>query len=293
MPTEATCTPSPLDAFSHVLKAGLSAIGLLYALGLVTVALYASQFGVMALDLVKAQYVLAGFWVILPLLLVLLSISLSATIMRYKLKDEGPLPVTRRRQVLYWCFVVCGAVLLLSMCIGIGLWMLSPLPFSSRLVWEHCGGALGLGMLGYLTLGAIKESAQALRQHWSDGPVWDLGKPRFQGVFVWGSLAIVGVAAYLGRFALTLYALIPPAIGGGQPLIVQLIRSGSSAAVPDTDFQAVLGRGRLDKFELLLETSRGYVLRRVRDPLDQGRPEVFELARDGVAGLVLFGASNN
>ena len=50
-------------------KAGLSIVGLLYALGFLVVTFHLSKFGVAPVTWLRPQYLLTGIWCLLPLLL--------------------------------------------------------------------------------------------------------------------------------------------------------------------------------------------------------------------------------
>lgn len=123
---------SDLDAVEHLSKGFALALGILYLLGFLVVALYLSRYGISTFSVLNLQYLIAGIWLLGPLVF---QACLTLTGRRF---DERAAPeiygkFNWRRLLISLLFTGIPSVIFLALLIGIPTIAHS---ISGRTVWQ-------------------------------------------------------------------------------------------------------------------------------------------------------------
>jgi hypothetical protein len=206
-----------VDAYSHHI---IQVTALLYVAGFVVATVYYSQFDVTSLALLRPQYVLAGFWFFLPLIIVASVFVLAYAYYQSWHVVEMDFPKSRSLRFAVICLSISGlmmAVLAVTFALDPFLTKTGRIRLNSAAwVGSHLIQVLSqtVPILGFgaLLLWAYRDPG---------GPTWR--KVRIAGRLVGCSVLLVFALHYLQWFGTNVFPAIPQSIGGGQPLLVQFI----------------------------------------------------------------------
>lgn len=237
-------------------KIGLLLIGALYVLGFAVNALYLARFGVSPMSLVRAQYILAGLWLVAPfgVAAILVAIVTYAVGEELETAGHGSGKPSYLKVALGAATIVGGVVILSTLALA-----------NIELPSSHAGVTFAVGrrVAARLTLFVLLLTVcgggtiAALRRRVAVKWIGHVG--RLVGL---AALGLIFLAGYVGYFAANVYPLIPALIGGGAPVRVELtLKDGTRRVAP-----------------LLLANEQTVI---ILDP----RQKAVELKRDEVASL--------
>jgi hypothetical protein len=237
-------------------------LGLLYVAGLLVSVLHLGQFGILHVTLARTHYILAGFWVIMPLLAGISIYLFARDLWVGHQQEKAGLPQppnSRRLSIVGKLAFLWGGVLMASMpltlvtasLVGFFGAKLSSLPDSI--------GCIGIVLALFIPMlfsmaKAILSSAASVK--W---PQKRKGLPLGLGVTaIMASALIALLAAYIIGFAALIYPAIPSEFGGGRPQEVILIMKPDAETA--SGLRAITGNQK-SRYWLLLETDDSYILR--------------------------------
>jgi hypothetical protein len=183
----------------------ISAIGVLYVIGFAVSAVAFAQYSLASFDLLKAQYVLAGFWAVVPFAVI---VPLPRVIrFAHRYWDERISPIKNHARGLPFMlgFVYAGVVtLLLQLVLGRA---------PEKLFARQGTGTDFILFLGFFLL--VIATLRLAMFAWSRlRPEETLDRGAAAGVLILLSFAI---GFYIVGFSILLYSRLPAAIGGGAP----------------------------------------------------------------------------
>jgi len=246
-------------------------LGGLYALGFFVDLLHLSRFGVLSVNLLRAQYVLAGVWLILPLGLAAAILFIGITTCIYEYNETFRIavpPLSSPDAPHHWILI---DAIVTGSATGIGLAMAAAAIFMRALeslgqpdlLWSAILRPLPFALLVILIAACLTLSEHLLREGRDltgarlEEPL--LGPPWW---LVLGAFLMAIMVAYMTNFSRKVYPQIPAELGGGQDQRVTL--SFESAAIESTVTSRVYAarvRGAArDEFRLLLVTDRSIYL---------------------------------
>src|SRR5262245_26707938 len=198
----ATTAPGP-ESFAHRVerwtKIGVPLLGALYVIGFAVSAFQLAHYGVSPLGLVRAQYLLAGVWALMPFAFLLTLIALILIAIKVETAATKHIQFEHVVQVIIG---FAGFILLWALS-----WRWVPFEFPPL---SRVGPVLGFALIISVALWAACSSP------------W---KSRFWNAVsatAGAALTIIFTIGYLACFAATIYPLIPSAIGGGRPARVTI-----------------------------------------------------------------------
>ena len=190
-----------------VSKMVLGLVGLSYALGLLVTNLHLYQFGVYSLNLLRLNYVIAGFWALVPVILCsFISFKVAWLLLYYSEKfcafyrfppPTGPLTSLDKKfigvQVIYIFGAIVAPIVILILAVAFHFSWLQPLALAGLLGWS----------LVNLSLASITIHRAIL--------------PRvFVRIFGLSYLLFITIT-YVLSFTLTMYGNIHSSLGGEHP----------------------------------------------------------------------------
>lgn len=225
--------PSPFLLVETIAKAALPVAVVVYLVGFATTSLYLTRFGVPANDFVKPQYVGAGIWTLLPLLLACFVIHL------YDLDFPA---FARLRAVdgdsrgWWWAkalgrvavsALVAQALMMLTLACVVPLLVHVGPRFSavstSEIFWIFVVSTIVLG--GMVAFGSW--AADSLHRHAAEAT--PEGRTRHRaGAVVGSTLTVLLLLFHVGLFAAYVFPRVPATLGGGKPTIVRFILKGEA-----------------------------------------------------------------
>ncbi len=260
-----------------------------YLCGFIVVTCHLARYGISFIALLKAQYIVAGFWVLSPFLLVYFvfaSIGWALSI-EHKWRDRGP-PPTKRFRFLLWRILLskispltiflCATLLILVQLIP--AWI--GLGYDPEYIEHHLTRVVVF--LGFLIVivWAITQVVSASVEARAGVGSSDWESRHFLEATFHASLAFLVFLAYVLLFARRIYPLIPYTLGGGKPLNVTfLLKSESSQETPFLRPDA--SGKRSVPYRMLLATDKTFV---VVSPDEKER--CLEFNRDAVMGVVVL-----
>lgn len=206
--------PKAKDALEFVSKMVLGLIGLSYALGLLVMNLHLYKYGVYSLNLLRLNYVIAGFWALVPVIFwsvitfkvtwILLYYSKRfCAYYRFPPPTSGPLTPDDKKMIrieaLHVFLAVVATVLIVKLTVGFRLSWLQPIALAGLLSW----------LLVHFSLLSIT--------------VYRATLPRVYMRILSVSLLLLTTITYVLAFALTMYGSINSSLGGGAPKEVIII----------------------------------------------------------------------
>ncbi len=246
-------------------------VATIYLFGFLVVMRHLSRYGVSSLTVLKLQYLVAGLWLVMPI--VLFTVLYSSTEAINLLRPR----TTLGRHIVGYALLksVAGLVLLI-----LASFIISEFGFESvfrqgwKILLAFFGFYLAIETLVWLNWTCWKRTRGTEA---SDIPWW---LDRNLRIFYATLLGLVSLS-YLSYFAVHVYPLIPYSLGGGKPLTaIFLLKAQEKDSLP------VIRDGctsRSVPYKLLLTTDRTFV---VLSPDEQGQS--IEFNRDAVAGMVVL-----
>jgi len=205
--------PRAKEMLEFIGKLMIGLAGLSYTLGLIIMNLHLYRYGVYSLNLLRLNYVIAGFWALVPVIIwLLIAIKISWLLLYYSKKfcafykfpsPDGPLTPDDKKlirgELIFVLFIVVAAILAMYFTIGF------------QLIWLHPMAVAGLlsGSIVHLSLTSMALSRALLTRVYLR-----------VSTFIFVSLATI---SYIVAFALAMYGSIPSHLGGGAPKEVIIV----------------------------------------------------------------------
>lgn len=276
------------SAVADLAKTGAAVLGVLYALGFVVVTIHLGRYHVTPFGLLRAQYLLAGLWLLFPLVGVVLPVLWAVGIYRVGV-DGRSAPASRFR--LIGTYIV-RAVLAPGLAASY-VWVMGYLVFrvapELREEWGVLDTAFTLRYAGivFVYAAALALISGTAWHHWSAVQPSDSVEAfhKLLMLLLLASFAVFTFVAYTLHFALNAYPRLPAVFGGGAPQPVILI-GGDSQAMESIAQQLVAAASQPARYELVLETDKSYVLRQ------RNSESALIINKDAVRGLVFVRAQN-
>lgn len=228
-------------------KIGVAGVAIVYVLGFVVHTLYLGAYGMAAVNLLRAQYVLAGVWLLAPLALIGGAAALIVYLRELNVDEHHPRTPPHEYAVIIVLYI--------------GGWVVAAWPlrryFSTPPDVELSDVKWLVIILACLVTVAVMTCA--------------LGSPRkitfTKGLGV-GVVVIVLFFAYTSRFAVVVYPAIASAAGGGGPATVRFV----------VDANGVLPIDPKQPYPLLVATEHSIIV------LNDGKAT--EISRDKVKAVL-------
>ena len=270
LPAPPPAPPAPetlkaADALELASKSIITLVGLCYAVGLVVRNIHLSRYGYYTVGLLELNYILAGVWALLPMLLGALLLNLLSF---FFLMDDEARPQTRRapaaKKTGYDIFVS----VFMSALITAGFIYISH---------KYLALPLSLGLVVATLLGVVAFFFLAAAAYFSVVPSGFNISYRL----LFATFGIVCLGLYLSLFARNHYQDIPSGVGGGRPDLVRLVASAESQPhLLASGVQFAGSGGVSEPTEMILATGDEIVLRAAPSG------SVVAVPRDGVKALV-------
>jgi hypothetical protein len=270
----------------EVAKAGASLVGVLYGFGFTVVSVHLARYSVSPYGLLRTQYLLAGIWLLVPLVLVALPALWMIAALRHQDnpsddKLEGWRRVYRRAGKIWQALWLTSTIVLLLILFSNTLLPVDLLTAGRRLdvsfLSRHALTTLVFGVSLVTASTGAGYCARKARQ----------GNDRVRQVrsYLWAamlaSVTLIVLFMYIGHFAVTAYPRIPASIGGGEPVSLRFLLKSDEAAKPVAASKQQLTLGT-NSFELVSETADEYI---VVTPADHSRTVV--VRKSEVLGAIL------
>jgi hypothetical protein len=285
-------------------RIGVGIVGMFYALGFLVVTFHLSRFGVAPVTWLRPQYLLAGIWCLLPLLLfagglAFASLQIAEPWIRYSM-------VVPRKTRIYRHIVgsiqgigsLFGAFLFISSAISV---VVGPSFFYGRYRWGHSSMiTLKLAALSIATIVCALASFSTFRalggvpsvrstvisaESTHGQRLVSMRLDRWAALISLGALltfaTLVFILLYVHSFSVLVYSSIPSALGGGKPqsvvfLIDSRIQNTAPVVVDTSGTRSV-------PYNLLLTTDSSYI---VESPA-KGEMAI-EFKQDAVQGMIVL-----
>jgi len=230
----------------------LGLVGLSYALGLLVTNLHLYQYGVYSLNLIRLNYLIAGFWALVPIIICsFISFKVAWLLLYYskrfcayyRFPPPGPLTSLDKKFIRLQLTYILGAitlpVVILVLTIGFHLSWLQPLALAGALGWS----------LVNLSLISITVYRSIL--------------PRVFVMVSGLSFLLFAAVVYVFSFTLTMYPNINSTFGGGAPKEVLIVFSEDDATKKLLDmagFSFFPDSDRMAAGRILFATEQEYIL---------------------------------
>jgi hypothetical protein len=240
------------DTLEIIAKILVLAAGICYVVGLLVVNIHLSQYGFYSLSLLQLNYVTAGVWALLPMFLPIFVAISFATQFYEKFEDVSDSQDKKKSlSMKAKMFRIGAAVFVAVACIYtlIGMFV-EALGLKATWSWILVGAAGALA-------GFFMFAAAFYKKFKSVTTVKDYVN-YFQMIFI----AIIGLVAYTGYFARSLYKEIPASVGGGRPHQVRLVVEKDNK--PYLESAGLLfseDPNKSDPAQLILSTDKEYILK--------------------------------
>ncbi len=248
--------------------------GVVYLFGFIVVMRYLSSYGVSSITLINTQYVVAGFWLISPLVLMYALFATHPLLQHDFMKSLDGITSRRTTYLSSILLALAGPVLVILMVIvlvALGLGTIKAVLFLLADNWKRIA-AIASFSIGIAFLG---------EQAWTSWKCRDRPRHYFRLIYLPALLVLV-LIWYVLYFATTIYPHIPYSLGGGEPLPVVFLLKG-----PKSQFTMPLASDcsgkRTKPYELLLATDKVYVVKSPRED-----EKTIEINRDAVLGMVVL-----
>ncbi len=265
------------------------ALGALYFFGFIVVMRHLAEFGASSLALLRLQYVVAGFWLFCPIVVVYASTAgvqysyyLHARATSRFLKGNN---LSRPRHYLLG-LVGFGLnllpavlyVLVLVVVVTFGLWkfenVMAYISSYQQDLAAVFGFSIGIALLGMLTWRSARQIANKESEKNKSENIC--------GMAFFGSLCGLLFIWYVLYFATNIYPHIPHSLGGGKPVPVVFFLKDSKSMTNGPLISDHSGTKSIP-YELLLVTDKVYV---VKSP-SKGQQSI-EINRDAVVGMLVL-----
>ncbi len=260
-------------AFEWFSKVAGVTLGFTYLVGFLVVTRHLSAYGISSFSILHLQYLVAGFWVIAPLLVFAFTHQASQWFAERALtlqSGETTIPL-RRRMIAPTVASLPGTLLLTVFAILL-----------SDLLSTELKGTTLIGVwLFYLALSC---STYFMLMSWNGRrtPPWTKSwwMGNIQATSYYAALLISIFLLYVLFFAGRIYPLIPYSLGGGRPLTVVFLIGEQNK--PEFLVRDNSGRASIP-YKLLATTERTFIIMS-RDPHQRS----IEFNRDSVSGMVIL-----
>ena len=263
-------------------KQGASIIAAVYVVGYLVVTFRLAQYGVTPTTWLRPLYLAAGIWCLLPL--ALYSAALAFTALQFvEPWIKYSMDVPRKTRIYRYV----QGILLSGFCLFSAFGVISSLlagHLTSSGWWKPSSATLKLALLALslvgLTLFAIAPLFSTAQTKEEEQKRVDRDVARFSfHVLVWfGAIALW--LKYISYFSVTVYPVIPIALGGGKPQSVVFIIDSTEHSSPVI---ADNSRTHSIPYKLLLQTENRYV---VESPT-KGEKAV-EFKPESVTGMIVL-----
>ncbi len=265
------------------------ALGALYFFGFIVVMRHLAEFGATSLALLRLQYVVAGFWLFCPIVVVYATTAgvqysyyLHARAVSHFLKGNT---LSRPR---HWLLGLMGFglnllpavlyVLVLVVVVTFGLWkfevVMAYISSYQQGLAAVFGFSIGIALLGILTWRSARQIANKESEKNKSENIY--------GMAFFGSLCGLVFIWYVLYFATNIYPHIPHSLGGGKPVSVVFFLKDSKSMTNGPLISDHSGTKSIP-YELLLVTDKVYV---VKSP-SKGQQSI-EINRDAVVGMLVL-----
>lgn len=255
------------DVLEAASKGLLAAAGLCYVLGLVVSNIHFGRYGYYSLSLLQINYVFAGFWSLLPIIVAAFAVNFLYMYLTGA-GWEGERP-QRKFSLKEVAAGILGILILVTM-----------LSAAVHLIGESIGfriswGWLAVSLVGILPASAFVAFALSIVAPWA-------GKRNVNRSLLLLMNFAIALTFYLGFFSLTVYRDIPAGMGGGRPARVRFVVDAAEKPFFLSSGIAFNERdGNSRAVELLLNTEEGYVVR------PDGAADTVIIPRERVKALLI------
>lgn len=243
-------------------------LGFVYLVGFLVVMRHLSRYGVSSFSIFQLQYLVAGVWVVAPIVVLrFMQIASQRFVDRALSVDREAERISwRRRAIVASAAAIPGGLVIASMAIFAG----NPEGFSLRISALLYLFYLALAWSADLLRLSRKAPAHLAQKWWASSHT---------SLFYASSLVSIFLL-YVIFFAIQVYPLIPYSLGGGKPLTVVFLLGEKE--VPD-----ILARDKSSHrsvpYKLLAATDKTFVIL----PTDHNQQSI-EFNRDSVLGVVVL-----
>ncbi|MEY2520548.1 MAG: hypothetical protein QOF24_2307 [Verrucomicrobiota bacterium] len=250
----------PKQRAEEIAAIGAVTVATLYALGFGVTLLHYSQFGITSLSLLRAQYVLTGFYLVLPLLSLWAFFNFGAFLLSLFFDHEEPGKARRSwfqrgkrlaGQGALWLFALLVAFILASNLYFDRPFRLPEVNYPRlQIAWDRFGGLVVFSSLSVIFL--------ALAPRRIEGR-WALTISTGRSLAV--TIIVICILRYVVWFSAYGFPLIAQEYGGGAPSDIRLIvpKSSKGDAIAAIKMDAKLEE-RSVAYRLLFEDNETYVL---------------------------------
>jgi hypothetical protein len=275
-------------------KVGVSIVGLLYALGFLVVTFHLSEFGVAPVTWLRPQYLLAGIWCLLPLLIFTCGFALAAMQFSEPWIRYSLVVPRRTRRYRYIVGAFQGCIMLVTVFVFVSI-VIAGLDAPFALIAKRAGHGfdrlgpssiitLKLGGL-FLLIAACVFWAKASFSSMAHSPVEQVRMDRRLAFFSSGLMGVfaslVFAVLYVYSFSVLVYSVIPLELGGGRPQSVVFLIDSAKQQTPPLVVDS--SGTRSVPYNLLLITDSNYV---VESPA-KGEMAI-EFKQDSVRGMIVL-----
>lgn len=275
-----------------VSKLALYVAGLTYVLGFLVTSVHFSEYNVSSLNLIRPHYILAGFWLLLPII-VLVTIA-GAIILAFGMQFVN-LEKSRRSVIkIIWKFGIIifmglfGSIMFMGTLLGIlaegspklESWVVDSLGPYKYKAFAYIGALTLLTVLIYILFKKLTKDTEGSTITHGRAEVQEKAIHIFLPFLI--ALFLVTLFSYIGFFSVNIYPRIPSAIGGGKPILVTLYLK------PDTTISQVGLNNKVTPSQhnidvmLRLEQDKMYII----SPKDN-HEKTIKLSKDLVASVVM------
>jgi hypothetical protein len=256
-----------LGLIEHLSKAFAVALGLLYLLGFLVVALHLAKYGVSSFSVLQLQYLIAGIWLLGPL-----AFQGCITLISRRFEERAAPEVLGkfnwRRTLISLLFTGIPSVIFLSLMIGIPTIAHS---ITGGVIWQLLAFYIAMMVLAQIFWMSVRTEMK--QETW-------LNNRSHAAPFYFVTLLII-VMWYAVWFSSRIYPLIPFSLGGGKQLTVVFIEG--EKILPNEIQKPDRSAKRSIPYKLLLATDKYYV---VVSPVPKEKS--VEVSRDAVAGIIVL-----
>lgn len=258
-------TNSKFDFIKYLPIGSTFVLGLLYFLGLIVNLIYFAQYGISTISLLKLQYILAGFWALFPILIVLFVFS-------WLFHTHTSKDYTKTGS--YFISMLVPIALLL----GLFYYTYSIYHPSYIVYSETKNGIYYMNFIGTLISSIIFIPIYIISFYGTFKKYNIHQNIKLLSLYVIaGFILFIG---YLGAFSYTLYENIPIGYGGGKPETVQFIIKDEKDKT-SLPIELASSSNKSISYKLLLETDKTYVILP-----NNNQVKSIELSRDLFAGII-------
>jgi len=247
-------------------KALLGSVAGIYVAGYVVRSLYLARYGLLPLEVLRPHYILTGMWFLLPLLVppgLFVFLIASGFVAWWQVERTEPkarFAILRRAFDSMACLMLILMPLLSAIAIGVGLWALPSELIDMRPLmanpWAIVKDLLPMIIMFTVAMALLASVFYSYGRRVDDEADSELrSRAPVLGLTGAGIGLTTGIC-YLVWFTFNVFPLIPQTVGGGKPVIIQLIRSPEVLS----DLSQLNAR-LMPKCELLAEDDHTYAVR--------------------------------